>query len=124
FGIPLEMVKVNIGTSQYPQAGGSGGSTTVGGVSGPNRRAGLDALWQIFDKVAAKYDVGADNLTAKDGKIWSGEKMVCTWKEAARLTGPMGLEVQGKGPENDGLTDQGVGGVQMADVSVDTETGK
>ncbi len=124
FGIPIEMVKVNIGSSQYPRSGPSGGSTTVGGVSGPNRRAGLEALWKIFDLVAAKYKVPADDLEAVGGQIFHDNNLVCTWKEAARLTGPMGLEVQGKGPENDGLTDQGVGGVQMADVSVDTETGK
>jgi xanthine dehydrogenase YagR molybdenum-binding subunit len=35
----------------------------------------------------------------------------------------MPLEVTGKGPANDKLTSSGVGGVQMADVSVDTETG-
>ena len=35
----------------------------------------------------------------------------------------MPLEVQGQGPKNDGLTSQGVAGIQMADVSVDIETG-
>ncbi len=124
FGIPVEMVKVNIGSSQYPRSGPSGGSTTVGGVSGPNRRAALEALWKIFDLVAAKYDVPADDLEAMGGYIFHDNRPVCTWKDAARLTGPMGLEVQGQGPKNDGLTDDGVGGVQMADVSVDTETGK
>ncbi len=124
FGIPVEMVKVNIGSSKYPRSGPSGGSTTVGGVSGPNRRAGLEALWKIFDLVAKKYNVNADDLKADGGKILAGSKVVCTWKDAARLTGPMGLEVQGQGPKNDGLTSDGVGGVQMADVSVDTETGK
>jgi xanthine dehydrogenase YagR molybdenum-binding subunit len=118
------MVKVNIGSSLYPKSGPSGGSTTVGGVSGPNRRASLNALWKIFDLVAAKYNVPADSLVAKDGKIINGDKQVCTWKDAARLTGPMGIEVQGEGPANDGLTSDGVGGIQMADVSVDTETGK
>jgi xanthine dehydrogenase YagR molybdenum-binding subunit len=124
FGIPLEMVKVNIGSSQYPVSGPSGGSTTVGGVSGPNRRAGLNLLWQIFDLVASKYKVDADSLSAKGGKIWVDSKEVCTWKDAARLTGAMGLEAEGTGPADDGFTNQQVGGIQMADVSVDTETGK
>jgi xanthine dehydrogenase YagR molybdenum-binding subunit len=124
FGIPLEMVKVNIGSSRYPASGPSGGSTTVGGVSGPNRRAALNLLWQVFDKVAAKYNVPADSLTAKGGKILNGNQEVCTWKDAARLVGPMGIEAEGTGATNDGLTDRQVGGIQMADVSVDTETGK
>ncbi|MBW3538947.1 MAG: xanthine dehydrogenase family protein molybdopterin-binding subunit [Planctomycetes bacterium] len=124
FGLPVEAIKVNIGSSTLPQSGPSGGSTTVGGVSGPNRRAALEALWKIFDLVAAKYKVDAATLSAHGGKILSnGEKAVCTWKQAASLTGPMGLEVQGKGPENDGLTSDGVGGVQMAEVEVDLETG-
>lgn len=124
FGIPLSMVNVHIGSSKYPRSGPSGGSTTVGGVSGPNRRAGLEALWQIFDLVAKKYDVEADTLEAKNGYILSGGDVVCSWTQAAYLIGPMPLEVQGQGPKNDGLTDSGVAGVQMADVSVDPETGR
>jgi xanthine dehydrogenase YagR molybdenum-binding subunit len=93
-------------------------------VSGPHRRAGLDALWKVFDLVAAKYSVDAATLAAVDGKIVSGEKTVCSWEDAARLTGPMGLEVAGEGPKNDGLTSVQVGGVQMAHVAVDPETGK
>jgi xanthine dehydrogenase YagR molybdenum-binding subunit len=123
FGLPVEAVQVNIGSSQYPQSGGSGGSTTVGGVSGPARRAGLEALWKIFDLVAQRYEVGADTLAARDGKIYSGDKEVCSWKQAASLTRPMGLETESSGAKNDGLTSDGVGGVQMAEVEVDTETG-
>ena len=92
-------------------------------VSGPNRRAAQEALWKIFDLVTTKYDVEADSLTAKDGNILSNGELVCTWKQATSLLGPMALEVKGEGPKDDGLTDSGVGGVQMADVSVDTETG-
>src|SRR5262249_54381442 len=102
---------------------GSGGSTTVGGVTGPNRRAALQALWTIFDKVADKHKVPADSLSAKDQKIWSDGKEVCTWKQAAGLLGAMPLEVRGEGPKGDGLTSSGVGGVQMAEVTVDTEAG-
>ncbi len=36
----------------------------------------------------------------------------------------MGQEFAGEGPKDDGLTSQQVGGVQMADVSVDPETGR
>lgn len=123
FGLPLSAVKVNLGSSKYPTSAGSGGSITVGGVSGAHRRAAQDALWKIFDLVAEKYKVPADNLTAKDGKILNGATTVCTWKQACGLVGPMPLEVAGKGPVQDGLTNNSVGGVQMVDLSVDTETG-
>ena len=124
FGIPLSNVKVNIGSNSYPASGPSGGSTTVGGVSGPHRRAALKALGEIYDKVADRYEVNATDLKAVDGKIVAGDKQVCTWKQAAALTGPMGLEAQGEGPADDGLTNQGVGGVQMVDLSVDPGTGR
>ena len=138
FGLPLSGIKVNIGSNKYPKANPSGGSITVGGVSGPHRRAALMALSKnyepdvkkrkdlpdgIFDLVARKYKVDADSLEAKDGNIFAKAEKVCTWKQATALIGPMPLEIQGTGPKADGLTDAGVGGVQMADVSVDTETG-
>lgn len=123
FGIPLTSAKVHLGSNKYPKAGPSGGSTTIGGVSGPVRRAAQTALWKIFDLVAAKHQVNADTLAAKDGKIWSDGKEVCTWKQAAALIGPMPLEVMGEGAKPDGLTSLQVGGVQMAEVEVDTETG-
>src|SRR5439155_4569431 len=31
--LPLQAVKVNIGKNEYPKSGGSGGSTTIGGIS-------------------------------------------------------------------------------------------
>lgn len=125
FGLPLSGVKVNIGSSKFPASGPSGGSTTIGGVAGAHRRQALRVLGKLFDLVAAKYSVPADQLRAAGGQILQGEKAVCTWAEACRLIGPMKLEVEtedGK-PVDDGLTSQGVGGVQMVEVAVDAETG-
>lgn len=127
FGLPLAGVKVNLGSSKYPASGASGGSITVGGVCGAHRRAGQTALWQIFDKVAEKYKIeSADGLVARDGNILNGKDKVCTWKQACSLLGPMGLETKGESSnktKGDGLTADQVGGVQMVDLSVDTETG-
>ncbi|MFN0051482.1 MAG: xanthine dehydrogenase family protein molybdopterin-binding subunit [Planctomycetales bacterium] len=124
FGLPLSGVKVNLGSSKYPPSGASGGSITVGGVSGAHRRASQTALWKIFDLVAEKYKVEADGLVARDGNILNGKQKVCTWKQACALLGQMPLSVDGKGPERDGLTSERVGGVQMVDVSVDIGTGQ
>jgi xanthine dehydrogenase YagR molybdenum-binding subunit len=124
FGIGIADVRVHIGSNAYPYSNPSGGSITVGSVSGANRRAGIAALGQLFDKIAEKYGIDATKLSAKKKTIWLGEKAVCSWKEAAALLGIKALEVQGESPTDDGLTSEGVGGVQMADVSVDKETGK
>src|SRR5262245_9147507 len=73
FGLPLSGVKVNLGSSKFPQSGASGGSITVGGVTGAHRRAAQNALWKIFDKVAEKYKIApADGLVARDGNILNG----------------------------------------------------
>ena len=42
-GIPMNQVDLKIGDNQYPASGGSGGSTTIGGVSSSTRRAAVDA---------------------------------------------------------------------------------
>ncbi len=130
-GLPVEHIKINIGSSKYPESGPSGGSTTVGGVSESHRRAALDALAKIRDLVAAKLGVNADDLVAAGGKIVSSKdaKKSVSWKEACSLIGLKPLEVEGKfvrGGANatpTTMSSQGVGGVQMAHVAVDRETG-
>lgn len=125
-GLPVDAVKVNIGDSNLPQSGPSGGSTTVGGVSGSNRKAAFDARKQIFDLAAKKLEVAADSLEAAGGRVQvkGDSSKGLTWKQACSLLGMTTLEVQGQhGGAEEGLTSSQVGGVQMADVSVDTETG-
>jgi len=127
FGLPVEAIKVNIGSSKYPASGPSGGSTTVGGVSESSRRTALDALAQLNEKVAAKLGVSADALEAKGGRIFVKNEPAkgLSWKEACSLVGMSPLEVRGKGapgPKSK-LSSSGVAGVQMAEVAVDRETG-
>ncbi|HEV7223630.1 MAG TPA: xanthine dehydrogenase family protein molybdopterin-binding subunit, partial [Pirellulales bacterium] len=128
FGLPVSAVKVHIGSSKYPSSGPSGGSTTIGGVSESNRRASQDALRQLCEKVAKKLDVEADSLVAKEGRIQVGDdpKKGLSWKEACSLLGMNPLEVTGKFERGKGespLSSSQVGGVQMAEVAVDRETG-
>lgn len=125
-GLPVEAIKVNVGSSKYPSSGPSGGSTTVGGVSESHRRASQDALAQLFDKVASKIDVPADKLEAKDGRIQQQGNPAkgLSWKEACRLLGMAPLEVEGKFARGKSpLSSSGVSGVQMAEVAVDRDTG-
>jgi xanthine dehydrogenase YagR molybdenum-binding subunit len=126
-GLPLSAVKVNIGSSTYPASGPSGGSTTVGGVSESNRRAAIDARDAIFALVAKKLEVDASTLEAKGGRIQvkdNADKGL-SWKEACSLLGMTPIETKGefkRGVETN-LTSSQVGGVQMAEVAVDRETG-
>ena len=124
-GLPLNAVKISIGDSRYPASGGSGGSTTIGGISSSSRRASLDALDQIFAKAAPSLGATAEELEAVGGtiRVKSNPSKSVTWAQACSKLGATPITVRGKNPGPGKLTDQGVGGVQMADVSVDIETG-
>ena len=73
-GLPLEKVTAKIGSSEYVYGNPSGGSITVGSVSGGTRRAALAAVWKLLDKVAAKYEVDGSGLTVGDEAVWSGKR--------------------------------------------------
>ncbi len=129
-GLPLEEVRVQIGDSRYPASGGSGGSTTVGGVSAAARRAAVNALRMVFDKAAPALGTTPDLLEAVDGSIRvQGEPgRALTWRQAAALFGRAPVTATGGNPAPSGsgeleLTGSGAGGVQMAEVDVDRETG-
>ena len=125
-GLPLEAVKVNIGDSQYPPDGASGGSTTVGGVSSSTRRAATAALNQLLEKVAPSLEAKPDELEAVDGKIRvkGNPSRAISWKQACAKLGTTPITGAGQRQRgNDDLISSGVGGAQMAEVSVDTETG-
>jgi len=127
-GIPMENIKLLIGDSRYPVSGGSGGSTTTGGVSSSTRRAAVDARDQLFATVAPALKAKPEELEAVNAtvRVKSDPSRSLSWKEACSKIGAMPMTVHGKNPDKSkppDLTNSGVGGVQMADVSVDTETG-
>jgi xanthine dehydrogenase YagR molybdenum-binding subunit len=127
-GLPLEAIKVNIGKNAYPTSGGSGGSTTIGGISSSTRRAAVAALDELLKRVANELNISADELEAAEGRIRAknNPQKSIAWKDACKLLGRMPITQQAKhgGGARTELTGSGVGGVQIADVSVDIETGQ
>ncbi|HXU07441.1 MAG TPA: molybdopterin cofactor-binding domain-containing protein, partial [Blastocatellia bacterium] len=123
-GVPMNAVKITIGDSRYPSSGGSGGSTTIGGISASSRRASLDALDQIFAKAAPALEAAPEDLEVVNGsiRVKANPSKSMTWAQACSKLGASPITVRGKNPGPGKLTDQGVGGAQMADVSVDIET--
>jgi xanthine dehydrogenase YagR molybdenum-binding subunit len=124
-GLPLEGVQVNIGDSRYPPSGPSGGSTTVGGVSASTRRASVNALRELFTRVAPALEAQPDELEAVEGRIRvkGNPAKSLTWKQACARLGTQPLTARGQRENPDDLISGGVGGAQMAEVSVDVETG-
>ena len=126
-GLPVRAITVNIGDNKYPESGPSGGSTTVGGVSASTRKSTMNALVKLYEVAAPALGTTPDQLEAVDGKIQvkGTPSKSLTWAAACRKLGTNTITEMGannqRGPG--GLIGGGVGGVQMADVSVDTETG-
>jgi xanthine dehydrogenase YagR molybdenum-binding subunit len=127
-GLQFEQVKVVMGTNDLPPDNGSGGSTTVGAVSTSSRKSTVNALEKLFEAVAPSLGAEPSQLQAIDGQIrvkGSPNKSM-SWRDAARkITTPiseMGANVPAQAAR-EGLNTGGASGVQIADVSVDTETG-
>jgi xanthine dehydrogenase YagR molybdenum-binding subunit len=128
-GLPIEAITVKIGRNSYPASGASGGSTTIGGTSTATRHASTDALNELLKVAAPELGATADELEAKAGRIRviNHPSNSMSWSEACSLLGPNTITKRGVNDraesQKSGYIDAGVGGVQMADVSVDIETG-
>jgi xanthine dehydrogenase YagR molybdenum-binding subunit len=129
FGLPITAIKVKLGDSNYPTSGGSGGSTTIGGVTSSTRKSSVNALQKLFDVVAKSLNADPDTLEAVDGtiRVKGNPDKSMTFAQAANKLGVNSITEIGendprKAPQ-EGLNTGGVAGIVMADVSVDIETG-
>jgi len=128
-GLPMAAIKLTIGSNDLPPDNASGGSTTVGGVSASTRKAAVNALAKLFDAAAPALGATADQLEAANGQIrvkGSPSKSL-TWTAACKKIGAAGKIAETgindqRNPSRE-LISSGTGGVQVADVSVDIETG-
>jgi xanthine dehydrogenase YagR molybdenum-binding subunit len=127
FGLEVKDIKVNIGENRYKPSGGSGGSTTVGGVTSACRRGCQDALEKLFEAVAPALNAKVEDLEVGPKKIFvrGDTSKSLTWAQACSKLGMNAITVTGEQKNNSPgrLAVGGVGGAQAADVSVDIETG-
>jgi xanthine dehydrogenase YagR molybdenum-binding subunit len=103
FGLKPEQITIKIGDTQYPPSGASGGSTTAASVCPSVFDACTNAL-QKLQQTSGIADARGAN-----------------WISACKKLGVNPLTAHGEWRE--GLSSSGVGGVQFAEVEVDTETG-
>lgn len=130
-GLTPTDILVNLGESQYGPSSGSGGSTTCPSQAPATLLAAQAARDDLFKKVAPRVGADAKDLAIEPGKVVdTANKKAWAWKEfCARL----GMdEAKGKGEWSQGISNQEgnenissgqVGGVQVAEVLVDSETG-
>jgi xanthine dehydrogenase YagR molybdenum-binding subunit len=127
---PTDIV-VNLGESQYGFSSGSGGSTTCPSQAPAALFAAQAARDELFKKVGPRVGADPKDLAIEPGKVVDTKtKKEWAWKEfCARL----GMdEAKGKGQwslalsneeDNANISSGQVGGVQVAEVLVDSETG-
>jgi xanthine dehydrogenase YagR molybdenum-binding subunit len=127
-GIPMTWISLYIGDTLYPTSGGSGGSSTPGGVSASTRRASLAAQQALFAVVAPALGARIEDLESGNGivRVKADPLRAMSWKDACLKLGAVPLTVRGRNPDKSApseLSDGGVGGITMAEVEVDSETG-
>jgi xanthine dehydrogenase YagR molybdenum-binding subunit len=121
-GLDVKDITVRIGESQLGRSTGSGGSTTTPAISPAALNSVSAARQALFEKIADRLGAKAEDLAIEPGKIVDkANNKSWAWKEACAK---LGMDsAKGERPWTQGLSNQGVGGVQIAEVLVDTETG-
>ncbi len=122
-GLAVSAIKTNLGKTSLGYGVGSGGSVTTGSTAPAVKRAAEAAKEALVSAVAAKMGVDTDQIELIDGKVIvkgeSGKQV--PFKKACSALGPGG--VTGDGKWDASLQQNGVAGVQFAEVQVDTLTG-
>jgi xanthine dehydrogenase YagR molybdenum-binding subunit len=122
-GLPISAVKAEIGDTNYPRSGGSGGSTTAPSAMPAIRLTAAKALEALYVKVAPTMGVPASTLVATNGRIHVKDNPArgVTWKDACKVLGADTISVDGAWePGFSGATSSGA---QFTEVRVDIETG-
>ncbi|HVS37571.1 MAG TPA: xanthine dehydrogenase family protein molybdopterin-binding subunit [Gemmataceae bacterium] len=124
-------ITIKIGDTHFPSGPASGGSVTTGSITPPAREAAYKAKLELLREIAPKLGEPAESLVIEDGKVFSREnrdKSISFRGACAKLEGE---DVSGRARRREEYTDGAgkriagaTGGVQFAQVAVDTETGQ
>jgi xanthine dehydrogenase YagR molybdenum-binding subunit len=121
-GLNVDQIRVELGDSNYPFSGGSGGSTTAAAVSPAVRVTSGMARDQLFERIASAMNTTAGELELGVGRITvKGTSRAISWRDACKMLGTEPVSVDGQWER--GLSASGTSGVQFAEVEVDIETG-
>ena len=135
-GLRPQDITTRIGDTNFPQGPPSGGSTTTNSITPAVRNAAHKAKVQLLQQVATALNASADDLVIAEGKVFAKNNPgnALTFKQAtgrmrtdqiaAQATRNDDYESDSEGPaarpRSRRIT---YGGVQFAQVAVDTETG-
>jgi xanthine dehydrogenase YagR molybdenum-binding subunit len=137
-GLQVRDITVQIGESIHGPSTGSGGSTTCPGTSPAILKAAEAARDAFLAAIAQRLNAQAGDLSLQEGHVVNRQNNQRTpWRQACARLGMNPAQGNGDWPTNPQLaqnaelrnewqqvlTNQGVGGIQVAEVKVDTETG-
>src|SRR5450830_2162481 len=135
FGLRAENITVRIGDTDFPAGPPSYGSRTTASITPPARNAAYKVKQKLLEIVAPHLGVAADDLVLRDGRIVAQTdpaRSMSLREAAAKLRTDQISAFASRADDYGGfrrlmtdsaLAQNDLGGVQFAEVSVDTETG-
>lgn len=134
-GLKPADIQVRIGDTEFPVGPSSGGSKTTGSITPAARNAAYQVKKRFIAEVAAALGARPEAFSLRDGKLSLGDDggRALTFKAAAAKLRTEQIAATasraedyggfGVGRGKGGIGIGGLGGVQFAEVAVDTETG-
>jgi len=134
-GLRPDDIVVRIGDTEFPAGPPSYGSITTASITPPARNAAYQALRKLTEIVAPSFGTAPENLVAHDGRIATadGSHSIGFREAAAQLPVTQISAVASRSDDYGGFGHRfgdmasarnSLGGVQFAEVTVDTETGR
>jgi xanthine dehydrogenase YagR molybdenum-binding subunit len=136
FGLRAEDIGAYIGDTRYPVGPPSGGSQVTSSLTPGARNAAYRAARDLADRLAPLFQAGSDDIVFSDGKVLVRDKpdTAIPFKNAVREAKIGEISHRAERPDDyEGyvasagfglqVSRHGIGGVQFAQVAVDTETG-
>lgn len=127
FGVPPAQIAVKVGDTNYPEGPNSGGSVTTLSLTPAVRDAAWQASQKFLADVAPALGASPADLVLVDGEVRSksGKLQPVSFRRAAAKMSANQIAVQAKRiPDYDPKKYQTYGGVDVAEVEVDTEVGR
>lgn len=127
FGVPPSQIAVKVGDTNYPVGPDSGGSVTTLSLTPAVRDAAWQAAQKFLADIAPALGVSPSDLVLVDGEVRSGSgkfQPISFRRAAAKLTASQITAQARRVPDYDPSKYLTYGGVDVAEVEVDTELGR
>jgi xanthine dehydrogenase YagR molybdenum-binding subunit len=132
FGLRVEDIDARIGDSEYPAGPPSGGSRVTSSLTPAARNAAYRAARELARRVAPLLDARPEDVLFKNGRV-IGPQRSLSFSDAVKQARIDSIVMRAeRTPDYDGyaramgdlqISKHGIGGVQFAEVLVDTATG-